>query len=157
MAAIPSTKAGKTEQFFFKLKTPKWENTTIIAATRSRLERPAYCKTEHRPFFEVGERLPEVHHGIDECVLVGERRAVGHDGWLQGLADHRRVVSPVEAEGRVHHRQHHLKFQSGGNANLLRTRSDEQFAVETGLRELIVEIVHAARIHSEQAGAQYPV
>src|SRR5450759_2011928 len=124
MAAMPRTKAGKTAKFFFKLKTPKCENTTIIADARSRLERPANCKTEHRPFFEVGERLPEVHHGIDECVLVGERRAVGHDGWLEDLADHRRVVSPVEAEGRVHHGEHHLKLHAGGHANLLRTRSD---------------------------------
>jgi hypothetical protein len=30
ITAMPSTKAGKTTKFFFKLKTPRCENTTIL-------------------------------------------------------------------------------------------------------------------------------
>src|ERR1019366_4178508 len=128
-----------------------------MAASRIRLERPADGEFEHRPFFHVGVRLSIRRHGIDERGLVWEGGAGGHDGRLQVLAYDRRVVSPVEAEGRVDYRQHHLKFQTGGCADPLRTRSDEHLAVETGLRELIIEIGNAARIHRKLAGAQDPV
>jgi hypothetical protein len=33
IAAIPRTKAGKTTKFFFKLKTPKFEDTTFFDGT----------------------------------------------------------------------------------------------------------------------------
>src|SRR5215831_15835450 len=99
IAAIPRTKAGTTK-FFFKLKTPKCENTTILDRAALGLERSTNCKTEHRAFLEVRVPLTELRHRIKKCILVREGGAVGHDGRLEILSDDGRVVSPIQAEGR---------------------------------------------------------
>src|SRR5262249_55511657 len=120
----------------------------------SRSERPANGESEHAPFFEVRQGPSVIGDGIDKRIFVWEGRAVGYDRRLQILAHHRRVVGPIEPERRVYHRQHDLKFDAGGGAQLLGSGGDLHAPIETGLWELVVKIRDAAGLHGELAGAE---
>src|SRR5215831_17148806 len=55
--AIPRAITENATKFFFKLETPKCENTTILKT--GGLEGPSDRETEHRPLLEERERLAE--------------------------------------------------------------------------------------------------
>src|ERR1035437_278376 len=76
-AARPKIIVG-TARFFFKLQTPKRENTTIfrLHAASGASESPADRETEHRPLFEERHCLTKRRHGIGKRSVVGKGGAV---------------------------------------------------------------------------------
>src|SRR5512144_1846839 len=127
--APPRTRAGKTTEIFFKLITPEF--LTILTYTAGS-ERSADGKPEGAAALVERVGLPELDDRVEECLVVREHRAVGHDGGLQKLANDHRVIGPVQTERRVHYRQHDLQFDAGRHAGPLRPGGDAHPPVEAG-------------------------
>src|SRR3954451_18494590 len=151
-AARPSASMGNTTKFFFKLKTPKCENT-ILLRTRS-LKGPTDGEAEHRPLFVERILLSEGRNRVEEGRRVRKRGTVRNDRRLENLPDDQWIVRPIQPERRVHHRQHYLQFETGRGSRLLRPRRDLDLAGKARLRERQVQIVDARLHHRELARTQ---
>ena len=110
---------------------------------RCLLKGSPHGEPEHRPLLEERICLAELGYGGVEGGGVGEHGSVGHDGRLKKFLHDRRVISPINAEGRLDHGQHYLELDPCGNTHLLRAGGDFDPAIECGLRELRI---HQTRV-----------
>src|SRR5580698_5040392 len=119
------------------------------------LECPAYGKTEHgRALDAIGQYRSNRVDGVVIRSCVRKIRSVGNYGRRQRAFETGGIVSPIDAEWRVHHRHQNLKFQPGGGAQLLRTGLNISLIGETRLGELLVQLREPPFIQMKLRGKQ---